>query len=187
MRSLSSTTKERRYSFRGPRPYILSLSISIDVLIALIYPLSLSLIDCHIDCVCTQYENVRTQLSIALALIAIQRADWTNEVQCIVDQLAKQETLDILLNVLTRLPEELYHFKIPLSTKYKDLAAANLRNHAPLVLRLLRDLFAMVSTKKMQQSTNIKVCRCMLSLSLSLCGGARMLSVAGICLTECGR
>ena len=104
-----------------------------------------------------QYENVRTQLSIALALIAIQRTDWTNEVQLVVDQLAKQETLDILLNILTRLPEELFHFKIPLSSKYKKVASDNLRNHAPLVLRLLRDLFAMVSSKKMPAATNVKV------------------------------
>ena len=96
-------------------------------------------------------------MSIALALIAIQRADWTNEVQHIVDKLAKQETLDILLNILTRLPEELYHFKIPLSTKYKKIASDNLRNHAPLVLKMLHELFQMVSMNKMPQNTNIKV------------------------------
>jgi len=107
-----------------------------------------------------EYENVRTQLSIALALIAIQRTDWTNEVQAVVDQLAKEETLDILLNILTRLPEELYHFKIPLSSKYKKVASDNLRNHAPLVLRLLRDLFAMVSTKKMHSATTVKIFKC---------------------------
>lgn len=105
-----------------------------------------------------EYENVRTQIAIAVALLAIQRTDWTNEVQNIVDQLAKQETLDILLNILTRLPEELYHFKIPVSMKHQKVASANLKNHAPLVLRLLKDLFAMVSANKGQHKTNVKVC-----------------------------
>ena len=104
-----------------------------------------------------QYENVRTQLSIALALLAIQRIDWTDEVQKIVDKLAKNETLDILLNILTRLPEELYTFHIPVSRKIKKIAAQNLQSHASLVLKLLHELFKMVELNNSDNTLTIKL------------------------------
>ena len=105
-----------------------------------------------------QYENVRTQLSIAIALLAIQRTDWKDEVERIVHKLAKTETLDILLNILRRFPEELGdNFDIPVSPKMERLAAENLRAHAPLVLKLLHDLFQMASDDKSGSDTDRKV------------------------------
>eukprot|EP00485_Elphidium_margaritaceum_P014439 CAMPEP_0202726860 /NCGR_PEP_ID=MMETSP1385-20130828/184827_1 /ASSEMBLY_ACC=CAM_ASM_000861 /TAXON_ID=933848 /ORGANISM="Elphidium margaritaceum" /LENGTH=977 /DNA_ID=CAMNT_0049393089 /DNA_START=355 /DNA_END=3286 /DNA_ORIENTATION=+ len=104
-----------------------------------------------------EYENVRTQLSIAVALLVIQRTDWTQHVRLIIDALAQTQTLDILLNLLTRLPEELYTFNIPVSPKIRDHARTNLRAHSAYVLKLLHDLFRAVQSNSLSENMNVKL------------------------------
>ena len=104
-----------------------------------------------------QYNNVRTQLSVALSLIAIQRTDWTNEVQNIVDKLSNKETLDILLSILTCLPEELCKFNVPVSHIVERKAKQNLRSHAPVVLKILAELFRMVEDNNFENKNAIEL------------------------------
>lgn len=107
-----------------------------------------------------QYENVRTQLSIAVALLNIQRTEWTQQVKHIIDELANTQTLDILLNILTRWPEELYTFHIPVAPKLKRIASHNLRNHASYVLKLLHELFQAVESNNLPNKIPLKLKVC---------------------------
>ena len=118
-----------------------------------------------------EYENVITQLSIGLALLSIQRTDWTDQVQKIINKLANNETLNILLNILQRLPEELDTFHIPVSPKIKHIAADNLRQHASLVLKLLHSLFGAVETNNLPNkiAIKLKVCFILFVFSARMC------------------